>query len=590
MNYNLNADKENKEKKPVFQEIKSLLNVAAAEKKKLIIALLIMLVNTALNLSGPLLIGYAIDHFIQTKEYNGLLLFSGILLCIYFVVFGGSYLQTRLVGGAAQRIVFNLRNAVFHKIQQLPIAFFSQNKAGDLISRVNTDTDRLNQFFSQALLQFLSSIFMLVAAGSFMLVINFKLGVVTIFPALCIFLFVNRLSPWVRKKNTSNLKSVGLLSAEIQESLNNFKVVVAFNRRDYFRKRFDLANQQNYKTAVGAGVANTVFMPVFTLFSNIAQLFVLVYGVYLIRNGNLTVGLLISYIAYANNFYNPIRQLATLWAGFQTALASWDRISQMLNLNNDLEVITEGKDTPESASPQPVLEFKNVNFGYPGGKEILHNISFKLEKGRMYAFVGPTGGGKTTTASLMARLYDPLQGSVMLDGRDIRTYDAADRAKKIGFILQEPLLFTGNVKDNVLYGNDEFHTLDKSELLKVFEDAGFTELLSVFDEGLDTEVKSGGSSMSLGQKQLIAFMRAFLRKPELLILDEATANIDTVTEQMLGKILEKLPKETTLVVIAHRLNTIENADEIFFVNSGEVLRAGSFQDAMDKLIHGKRTS
>jgi ATP-binding cassette subfamily B protein len=586
MNYNLD-DKAETIKRSVFAELKELTKVAGNEKRNLIIALLLMLLNTFINLLGPLIMGYTIDHYIATKQFDGVLLIAGLLLVLYAIVFGGSYLQTTLMGGAAQRIVFAMKNAVFEKIQSLPVAFFNQNKAGDLISRVNSDTERLNQFFSQALLQFVNSLFMLLAAGTFMLSINFRLGVVTILPALLIWLFVNRLSPWIRKKNAANLKSTGALSGEIQESLENFKVVVAFNRRDYFRQRFSVANLNNYRTAVGAGVANSVFLPVFSFFANIAQLLILIYGIYLIGNNSLTVGLLISYIAYANSFYNPIRQLATLWTSFQTALAAWDRISNLLGLENNL-VVTP--DSPAIETSTHLLEFREVNFNYPNGKEILHHISFALEAGKRYAFVGPTGGGKTTTASLMARLYDPTAGTVLFKGKDIRSYPAVERAAQIGFILQEPLLFSGTVGENIVYGNEAYNKLNNEELLKLIVDAGLAELLLVFDQGLATQISTAGGTMSLGQKQLIAFMRAFLRKPALLILDEATANIDTVTEQLLEKIVLRLPSSTTLVIIAHRLNTIENADSIFFVNAGEVLPAGSFANAVDLLMNSKRSS
>ncbi|HEY4786144.1 MAG TPA: ABC transporter ATP-binding protein, partial [Bacteroidales bacterium] len=345
-------------------------------------------------------------------------------------------------------------------------------------------------------------------------------------------------------------------------------------------------NQQNYTSAVKAGLANNIFMPVYGLSSNIGQLIVLAFGIYLIAAGSFTVGLLISFLAYIMNFYNPLRQLAALWSNFQVALAAWDRVSQILSLENDMEVV----ENREKINNAPLLSFKHVSFSYPNGKEVLHHVSFDLEKGKTYAFVGPTGGGKTTTASLIARLYDTTKGTVLLHGRDIRSYPASERVRKVGFILQEPFLFSGTIRDNILYGNEEYKSYSNGQLTEAIKDAGLESLLERFESGLDTKVLASGDGISLGQKQLIAFMRAVLRKPELLILDEATANIDTVTEQLLEEILQKLPASTTLVIIAHRLNTIENADEIYFVNSGNVVRAGSLDDAVNLLLHGKRES
>jgi ATP-binding cassette subfamily B protein len=426
----------------------------------------------------------------------------------------------------------------------------------------------------------------MVGAGIFLLGINFELGLAALAPAFVIWVFTKAISPWVKSKNAANLKSTGGLSAEIQESLNNFKVIVAFNRRDYFRKRFDEVNQKNYSTAVSAGLANNIFTPVYGLSANIGQMVVLAFGIYLIMTGNFTIGLLVGFLAYINSFYHPLRQLAALWASFQTAMAAWDRISQILALDTNLQV-TPGHCTDNSTS---YLSFRNVSFTYPNGKEVLHHVSFNLERGKTYAFVGPTGGGKTTTASLIARLYDATKGLVFLEGKDIRSYEPEERTRKIGFILQEPFLFTGTVRDNILYGNPDYRHLTNEKLEQVIHESGLETLLSRFDDGLDTKVQTTGDGISLGQKQLIAFMRAVLRKPELLILDEATANIDTITEQMLEAILEKLPETTTRVIIAHRLNTIENADEIFFVNTGEVVRAGSLEDAVNLLLHGKRES
>lgn len=587
MNYNLNQATDNKEqKKSTLAALKKLIELIREEKRTIGLAMVIIFVNAGLSLLGPYLIGHTIDTYIQTKQYHGLLIFSGVLLGIYATAFVTNYLQIKIMGGVGQRTLYSLRNAVFNKLQVLPVDFFNQNKAGDLISRINNDTDKLNQFFSQSLMNFIGSIFTMVGAGIFLLSINFELGLAALAPAFVIWVFTKAISPWVKSKNAANLKSTGGLSAEIQESLNNFKVIVAFNRRDYFRKRFDEVNQKNYSTAVGAGLANNIFTPVYGLSANIGQMVVLAFGIYLIMTGNFTIGLLVGFLAYINSFYHPLRQLAALWASFQTAMAAWDRISQILALDTNL-LVTPGHCTDNSTS---YLSFRNVSFTYPNGKEVLHHVSFNLERGKTYAFVGPTGGGKTTTASLIARLYDATKGLVFLEGKDIRSYEPEERTQKIGFILQEPFLFTGTVRDNILYGNPDYRNLTNEELEQVIHESGLETLLSRFDDGLDTKVQTTGDGISLGQKQLIAFMRAVLRKPELLILDEATANIDTITEQMLEAILEKLPETTTRVIIAHRLNTIENADEIFFVNTGEVVRAGSLEDAVNLLLHGKRES
>jgi len=587
MNYNLNQPSDKTEQKTSnLASLRKLITLIGEERRNLTIAFAAIFLNAGLSLLGPYMIGYTIDTYIQSKQYHGVLVFAGILLTLYVVAFIVNYIQMRMMGGIGQRMLYSLRNAVFNKLQELPVDFFNQNKAGDLISRINNDTDKVNQFFSQSLMQFIGSTFTMTGAGIILLCINLPLGLAALSPALIVLIFTKIVSPWVKRRNAASMKSTGSLSAEIQESLANFKVIIAFNRRDYFRKRFEEANKDNYTKSVQAGIANNVFTPVYTLAANIGQLIVLSLGIYLIVKGHFSIGLLISFIAYVTNFYNPLRQLAALWANFQVAMAGWDRISLLLSLETNLHLIEDTKCETSTS----FLHFRNVSFKYPNGKEVLHKVSFDLERGKTYAFVGPTGGGKTTTASLIARLYDATRGTILLDHKDIRSYHTEERSRKIGFILQEPFLFSGTVRDNILYGNTEYKNFANKQLSEAISEAGLDSLLERFDQGLDTKVQNTGDGISLGQKQLIAFMRAVLRKPELLILDEATANIDTVTEQLLDSILKKLPESTTRVIIAHRLNTIENADEIFFVNTGKVIHAGSFSDAINLLLHGKTES
>jgi ATP-binding cassette, subfamily B, bacterial len=627
-NYDLNTAAEGNVKSGTWAALLKLINLLPEQRGRLMLALLAIIAFSVLSMLPPALIGFTLNNilsahsphdglhilgwtFLRGGGYPLVLTVCSYLIVIYLLNLGAVYLRTILMGGFGQRLLFTLRNAIFNKLQELPVAFFAQNKAGDLISRINNDTDKLNQFFSQSLMQFVSSIFVVIASGIALIWSNWRLGLAVLAPAAIMWIFNKVVSPWVKKKNAIYLKSIGAMSAEIQESLGNFKVVLAFNRRDYFRQRFDQANQHNYSTAISATLSNSVYTPVYGFLAAIGQIVVLLYGAYLISTGHFTAGFLVSFFMYTQTFYDPLRQLAALWAGFQTAIAGWDRISRILSLESDLVTVPEadaaaaaangsggngashgaagGNGAAGNGSPA-LLEFRDVSFRYPNGKDVLRHNSFRMEKGKTYALVGPTGGGKTTTASLIARLYDPTEGTVLLDGKDIRTFTPRDRSQKIGFILQDPFLFTGTVKDNILYGNEQYKDHSNEEMTAVLHRSGLETLLTRFDNGLETPIVAGGDGISLGQKQLIAFIRAVLRNPELLILDEATANIDTVTEKMLEEILHRLPDTTTRVIIAHRLNTIENADEIFFVNSGEILRAGSLEQAMDLLLQGKRVS
>ena len=589
MNYKLSTfqsvpDKD-KPSPSIWSALRRLTPLLSGEKKTLVISFFAIIVTSLSTLVAPIIISHTVDTAIRTHNAHGITLSSLLLAGVFVLGLIASYVQTLSMGGLGRRVLFSLRNAIFTKLQELPVAFFNENKAGDLISRINNDTDKLNQFFSQALMQFVGSFFLIIGAGIFLVSLKVRLGVAALLPALAVLLITQIISGWVKRKNTYSLQTLGGMSAEIQESLNNFKVIVAFNRLDYFREKFNDANKNNYTASVSAGIANNIFTPLYGLASNLAQLVVVAYGIYLIMAGSMTLGLLIGFLLYVNSFYGPLRQLASVWATLQLALAAFDRISEVLALETNMPIIA-AKQTESKA----LLAFENVSFRYTGGKEVLRNINFELEKGKTYALVGPTGGGKTTTASLMARLYDPTAGTILLDGKDIRSYSPEERTKKIGFILQEPFLFTGTIGDNILYGNQEYRGFSSEQITKVLAEANLSALVERFSQGLDTKVETSGNSISLGQKQLIAFMRAALRKPDLLILDEATANIDTVTEQLLGQILDKLPATTTRVIIAHRLNTIDKADQIFFINSGEITPAGSMQQAVDMLLHGKRSS
>jgi len=533
------------------------------------LAMATVLIGSFTAIFGPYVIGKAVDELTLNRDFQATLSFLPILVVTYIISFVSDYNQIIIMGSVGQRILYKLRAQIFAKLQELPLAFFNANKAGDLISRINKDTDKINSVISEGLIRLVGSIFSLIGVAIAMLVINLQLALTILSLTVVLIVLTQLVSPLLRRLNRTNLDAGGDLSAQIQESLNGFKAIVAYNRQDFAANKFGIANDRSRSAGLWSSIVNQLINPSYELVSNMASVLVVLVGISLVFDGSITFGVLFTFITYTRYFYEPLRTFASIWTSVQTGMAAWSRVSDVLDLQSDMQVLPNNKQA--DLEHKLILELKDVGFIYPDGYKVYQHINLSLETGKTYALVGPTGGGKSTTAALMARLYDATSGVVLLHGRDIRSFEAAELADFIGFILQDPYLFTGTVAENVTYGLKQVYS--EAELMAKLKSLGLEQLLERFPQGLATEVSNGAENISLGQKQLVAFMRVLLLQPKILILDEATANIDTVTEELLQKIIDLLPQDTTKVVIAHRLNTIDNADQIIFVGGGKLQNA-----------------
>lgn len=569
---------QNHNQPPSFEEsLATILPLFVGETRNLIIIIITVLINIGTGVITPYIITRAIDGPIANKDIQTLAIMSIGLVILYIISAIAAYGQARIMGYVSQRVLFRLRAKVFSSLQSLPIDFFNRNKAGDLISRINNDTNKINQFLSEGVLRFTSLFFSLIGIAAMMLYLNWQLASI-VFILTAIILIITRIAtPFIEGVNKVGLENQGALSSEVQEGLLNFNAIVAFQIQDYYQNNFNKISQAVYSSKIQTNILNDSIAPLYTFVANLSQIILLAIGVSFILSGSITIGLLIGFLAYAQKFFEPLRILGSIVGSLQAALAAWTRVQEIISLESNL-ILEEDKSGLQKRKTKHILEFENVSFGYDE-KQILKNMNFNLEQGKTYALVGPTGGGKSTTASLMARLYDPQQGLVKLYNKDIRTYTEEDRTKAIGFILQEPFLFSGTIGDNIKYGNPDLANKSNAELIEILKDNNLLDLISGFENGVATNIENNG--ISIGQKQIISFIRVLLRRPQLLILDEATANIDTVTEQNLQDIINQLPDTTTKVIIAHRLNTIKKADQIFFINQGILTPAEDFQHALD---------
>ena len=565
-------------KNPSFEEsLATILPLFVGETKNLIIIVITVLINIGTGVITPYIITRAIDGPISNKDIQTLALMSLGLVILFIISAIAAYGQSRIMGYVSQRVLFRLRAKVFSSLQSLPIDFFNRNKAGDLISRINNDTNKINQFLSEGVLRFTSLFFSLIGIAAMMLYLNWQLASIVFILTAIILIITRIVTPFIEGVNKVGLENQGALSSEVQEGLLNFNAIVAFQIQDYYQANFNKISEAVYKTKIQTNILNDNIAPLYTFMANLSQIILLAVGVNFILSGSITIGLLIGFLAYAQKFFEPLRILGSIVGSLQGALAAWTRVQEIISLESNL-ILEEDKLGLQKRKTKHILEFENVSFGYDE-KQILKNMNFNLEQGKTYALVGPTGGGKSTTASLMARLYDPQQGLIKLYNKDIRTYTEENRTKAIGFILQEPFLFSGTIGDNIKYGNPDLANKSNAELIEILKDNNLLDLISGFENGVATNIENNG--ISIGQKQIISFIRVLLRQPQLLILDEATANIDTVTEQNLQDIINQLPDTTTKVIIAHRLNTIKKADQIFFISQGILTPAEDFQHALN---------
>ncbi len=525
---------------------------------------------------GPWLIGRAIDRYILRGDATGLSRTMVILLGVYLLGTFASRGQVYGVGSIAQRLLASMRRRIFDRIQHLPLSFFDKRPIGDLMSRVTNDVETLNQLFSQGLTQLIGSVFSLFGILIAMLLLQWNLALACFAIIPIMFLTTAFFARRARKAFRLTRETVGDVTAGLQEDIVGVREAQAFNRTETNIARFRLRNAANRDANVQAVAITSAFSPAIDVLSTLATALVIGYGGYLVFEGSLSVGVLTAFLIYVQQFFRPIQLVSQVYTQAQSALAGAERIYEILDTE------PEPPDPPEARNAGALegrISFENVTFAYEQGRPVLHNVGFQVEPGQTVALVGPTGAGKTTIASLIPRFYDATEGAISIDGRDVRGFGRKDLRRNIGIVLQEAFLFSGTIAANIGYGRDDAPREDVEAAARAVDAHGF---IAALPDGYDTVLGEGGGSLSQGQRQLLSFARAVLTDPRILILDEATSNIDTRTEAIIQDALATLLKGRTSIVIAHRLSTIRNADVILTISNGRIAERGTHAELLEK--------
>jgi ATP-binding cassette, subfamily B, multidrug efflux pump len=540
------------------------------------IALMLVSLGAATQAIGPFLLGWSIDHVIAQGNLQGLLLLLLLLAGIYTSGIWAIRGQILRVGSIMQRLLAQLRQDIFIKIQSLPLSFFDRSEAGDLMSRLLNDVNTVNQAFGQTVAQMLGNLLSLVGIVIAMLAINLQLGLLSNLVVPLMIFTTGLFSRWARAKFRVTRQTIGELSAKLEEDIGSVREAQAFNRVQLNIEEFDLLNAANRDANVQAVAITAAFLPSIDFLNTLATAGVLAYGGYLAVTGAATVGVVTAFLLYVQQFFRPIQILSQFYTQAQSAFAGLERIFLLLDEPSEL------KDAVDASEMPPIegeVQFESVTFGYTADQQVLKGVNLVAHPGQMIALVGPTGAGKSTIINLILRFYDVSGGAVKIDGVDVRSVTQASLRRQIGIVLQDNILFSGTVAENIAFGKPE---ATQAEIEAAAQLANVHEFITSLSQGYATQLGERGAPLSQGQRQLISIARAVLINPRILILDEATSSIDTRTEALVQTAIARLLKNRTSFVIAHRLSTVTQADQVLVIQAGNIAESGTHAALIEK--------
>ncbi len=554
--------------------MKRLLGYVKPYTKYVVLAIALNIIVAALGPLRPYLTKVAVDDSIANKDYHGLLIISLLLLGSLILQSVIQYFLTYYTQFMGQKIIYDLRVKLFSHVQKLALKYFDRTPIGRLVTRTTNDIESLSELFASGIVMVFSDIFIILWILIFMFAMSWDLSLVTlsVLPALIYATFLFRKK--VRESYRDVRFHLARLNSYLQERITGMSVVQIFNKEDDEIKKFSGINADHRDANIKSIFYYAVFFPTVEFLSSIATGLIIWYGGGSVIQSTMTIGVLFAFIQYTEMFFRPIRDLSEKYNILQTAMASSERIFKLL----DNKTFVSNPENPKSLSNvKGKIEFKNVWFEYNSGEPVLKNINLTIEPGESVAIVGATGAGKTSIINILTRFYDIQKGSILIDGVDISEIDKRELRRYISIVLQDIYLFSGNIRSNINLDNPE---ITEEQVIAAAKTVGAHKFIEALPNKYNEEVKEKGATLSVGQKQLISFARALAYNPQILILDEATSSVDTETEILIQKAIEKMLAGRTSIVIAHRLSTIQNADKIIVMHKGEIREIGTHQELL----------